>query len=127
MSAEKIRNHNNHFFKKQEKLKEEKIESALFGLQRLEIIKGFKNRIHLDGNGGESLEINLIVYPNWNGKVFFRTGNGHNLESLQKADEYGVYYLGVSNETTRVNIKTTIMEILVIEMEKRGIKNNIAH
>lgn len=125
MSMEKTRNHNNPFFVKKEKLKEEKIESALFGLQRLKIIKGFKNKIRL--NGGEFLKIDLIVYPNWDGKILFRTGNGCNFKSSQEADEYGIYYLGVLNETTRANIKTTILEILLIEMEKRGIKNNIAH
>jgi hypothetical protein len=119
---QKKKNYNNPFFIKKEEIKEEKIESALHGLRRLNIIQGYKNRIHLDG--GEFLQINLIVYPKWKGKILFKTGNdGCNHQIIKQPNEYGIYYLGVSNETTKANIKTAIMEVLLIEMEKRETKN----
>jgi hypothetical protein len=125
MSTKKKRSHHNHIFMKKEKIKEGRIESALYGLSRLKIIKGYKSDIRLDG--GEFVKIDLIVYPNWNRKIFLRKGNGFSLQESKEADEYGIYYLGVTDGMTMANIKTTIMEILLIEMEKREPKNNIAH
>jgi len=124
MNGKNKKRHDSHSFNKSKEIKEGRIESALFGLRRLKIIKGFKSNIHLDG--GEFLKIDLIVYPNWKGKIFFRKGNGCGFQSSKEADQYGIYYLGITDEMTMANIKTTIMEILLTEMEKRETKNNIA-
>lgn len=124
MSGKKVKKHNNHFFVKKEEIKEGRIESALYGLRRLKIIKGFKSNLHLDG--GEFIKIDLIVYPNWKGKIFLRKENGCGLQASKEADKYGIYDLTVNDEMTTANIKTTIMEILLTEMEKRERKNNIA-
>ncbi|MCX6764300.1 MAG: hypothetical protein NTU58_01175 [Candidatus Nealsonbacteria bacterium] len=100
------------------------INPALQDLKRLEVIQGFNDKLVINR---DLFRVDIIVYPNWGKKILFRLINGFNCEEVKKCKEDRIYYLSVFEATTKARIKAEIIRILLIEMNKTGIKNNNAH